>query len=301
MRYKLKNAETINQDIADLPTAEELKLWGTRPDAFDASEKELVVGYKAIKVTEKSGKVHYVNCPSKHYVKIEHAEAFRPVIEGLTLSGQHNFQYILVHNERKAFLQIYTGMDSVDSVKLGFTVFNTFDGTGSLNYGIKMMKQMTYVEVTGWRQVCSNGLKIRVPLSQAEVITNETMTKVKTLFKEHAKIRHSGDIKEKIASVQYVVEAMGLLRGSVEAMINRSQNWSIEDQDQLKALVKKHVGTRYAERVLSQYKQEEPTLWGLYNAITFVASHEDGMRLVTSDNLINKAADMLNIELFASK
>lgn len=50
-----------------------------------------------------------------------------------------------------------------------------------------------------------------------------------------------------------------------------------------------------SERILERYKTEENSLWGLYNAITFVASHN--ATIPTMNGLLNKSANLLEKEL----
>jgi hypothetical protein len=82
-------------------------------------------------------------------------------------------------------------------------------------------------------------------------------------------------------------------------MILKSQQWKITDREHLEKLIKTHVGKRYAQKIATRYAlDKDESLWGLYNAITYVASHDE-LKAVSRDNLIDKAADMLNVELFA--
>jgi hypothetical protein len=55
------------------------------------------------------------------------------------------------------------------------------------------------------------------------------------------------------------------------------------------------VGKRLSTQIYNQFYDEEQTIWGLYNAITNIASH--GVQPTTMNGLINKAADLLEGEL----
>jgi hypothetical protein len=79
-------------------------------------------------------------------------------------------------------------------------------------------------------------------------------------------------------------------------MIKRSQDFKL-DLERVKLLIQAHVGQRYAKRVLEQYGNENTDLWGLYNAITYVASHDETLTPSSRELLIDNAADMLTVEL----
>jgi hypothetical protein len=110
---------------------------------------------------------------------------------------------------------------------------------------------------------------------------------------------HTETAFKKIEAMQYIAEAISLLRDPVEKIIRKAQDWTIADREYLEKLIKKHVGKRYAQKVADRYARDGDTsLWGLYNAITYVASHDE-LKAVSREHLIDKAADMLNKELFA--
>lgn len=302
--YDMLNGHELNQAIAELPKAEPVKVF---VEGRGKGMKELKK-FRAIKVTEHGGKQHFVSVPTTRYHTVQHEQAFRPIVEGLTLAGQHNFQFVLVSTERYADLQIYilpegikfndmNKSDEFGGVMLGFSVKNSFDSSRALSYGFKAMFGKGYLELVGYRQVCANGMKIRVPLHKAEIIKPEIVGRVKELFSKYTRMLHTKNVPEKIQQMQFITEAMTLLRPSVELYIEKAQKWTIKDKKTYKRLIDTHVGKRFKKRVTDEFANQEQDLWGLYNAMTYVASHHDDLKHSSRETLLDKAAEMLLVEV----
>jgi hypothetical protein len=287
--YNMRPAEQINQAIAELPRAENKDIV--------TIEGEKVQRFNAVKVTDSKGNSEIVAVPHKSYQVIQHAQAFRPIIEGMTTAGIHDFKFVMKATHRKAEMQIYATGTGYDSVSLGFSVLNSFDGSKALSYGFRIFGEQKTIELVGYRQVCSNGMKIRVPLENAEFVRPEIKSKVMELFSQYAKILHTRNAVAKIESMQYVTEAISLLRQPIELYIRKAQNWKIENNFQLMQLIKAHIGKRFASKVIEQMTTESQDLWGLYNAMTYVASHDSKLKPSARDSLIDKASIMLEKEL----
>ena len=52
-------------------------------------------------------------------------------------------------------------------------------------------------------------------------------------------------------------------------------------------------GERQRERIMAAFSLEEPSEWGLYNAITGVATHEKGKSLQTMERMLKMAQPIL--------
>jgi len=292
--FQLKEASEINAALDALPTAEPVKLY--YHDGVEGSCE--VKGFSGVLVTDHNGYSNIVHCPTNRYQVVQHKEAFRPIIEGMVQAGVQDFKYTLLANHKWAEINILVQEIGNDGVRIGFNVKNSFDGSSAIKYGFNMSRASSHLEVVGWRQVCSNGMKIKVPLNEAEIITMEKVTQIQTLLAERTSIKHTEAALVRIEAMQYIAEAISLLRDPVEKMILKSQKWTILDRQHLEKLIKTHVGRRYAQKIASRYDIDgDHSLWGLYNAITYVASHDE-LKPVSRDNLIDKAADMLNKELF---
>jgi hypothetical protein len=140
-------------------------------------------------------------------------------------------------------------------------------------------------------------MKIQVPIDEADFVRPEVREKVKSLLSEHQAIIHTASAVDKIQRMQYMVEAVALLKDPVESMIKAGKKIKIDHKKKLKELVKLHVGNRYKSRVLDAYASEEQDLWGLYNAMTYVASHDRELKSTGRETLLEKAAVMLRTEV----
>jgi hypothetical protein len=291
--FAQREAIQINEALANLPRAELLKI--------ETEQGEKINNFRTVKVINNNGKTFFVNCPTNRYTLVQHEDAFRPIIEGLTQAGVSNFKFSCYSDENRAKLNIFVGSAGFDSVSLGIQVYNSYDGTSAVHFGFDLNRRKQYLEVVGYRQVCSNGMKIRVPLNEAEIIKLETVEKIESLLHERTSLRHTESVVDKLEAIQYTTEALALLREPVENEIKKAMLFTIENRKKLKELVLKHVGKRYAERVERQYDRDNgKSLWDLFNAVTYVASHNDGInKVISRDNLIDKASVLLYKELHA--
>lgn len=293
--YKLKEAELINPSLADLPKAE------LKPLAVEGADTS------AFKATVVKGKV--IDCPTSKYRLIQHEQAFRPIIDGLTVSGVKDYAFTLWADEKRASLSIYIG-ESEDGVRFGFNAKNSFDRSSAVHYGMKSEKvqeevqivEREHVLVWGHRKVCENGLVVKVPLKTTKYLDAITVKRVKELFSTSRSIRHMGDdIFSRIKSVQYLTEGILLLSKPIGMMIRDAQNIHLT-QDEAKELLVRYEKRRRLDHYLELYGREEQTLWGLFNAITFFASHkEEGITHKAREKILMRAGDMLTAELLAEQ
>lgn len=79
-----QEASQINSAIASLPRAELKQITPT--------DGEYIKNFRAVKVRMQSGKTEFVNCPTNRYTVVQHEDAFRPIIEGLTQAGVKDFK-----------------------------------------------------------------------------------------------------------------------------------------------------------------------------------------------------------------
>jgi len=247
---------------------------------------------------------HLVATTSRHYKLVQHKEAFEPIFKGLQNTGTP-YNFALFQTDTKAFLKVFVDeiKDNGEGIKLGFEARNSIDGRNAITYLMKSQKveRSTVIEVVGLRLACKNGMKVRVPLAEAEELKIEikTLEKIKELLTMASRIVHMGKVEEKIKAVQYVVEAMTLLKEPVALIIEKAKKKPVGEV-LAKKLIAKYIGKRMATDIEYRFKEnEEPTLWGLYNAITFVASH--GVTVPTMNGLIEKSADLLEQEVFVKK
>jgi len=238
-----------------------------------------------------------VGVVSPRYMLVQHKQAFEPIVKGLD-NFNIEYKWNLFTHKGKAWLSVIVdNAEAADSVRIGFRAMNSVDGSTAIKYSFAMERVHRYVELVGYRQVCDNGMIIRVPLDKADIIRPELQEQVKELLSKHAKIIHTGDKSKEIQAVQYVVEAVTLLKEPVARIIEIAQNRKIGQQEAID-LIRKYIGKRMVQRVRNRFAYENPDLWGLYNAVTYVASH-DRIAQSTSNGLLVKAADLLEQEISA--
>lgn len=290
MRNELVQAEQINQELDKLPVAQEVAVaWANQPaDAF-----EVIQNRKGILV---NGEI--VSITSKGYSLVQHKDALRPVINGLTVTGSSDFRFSFFADNHRAFMDVFVG-EGYDTVRYGFSVVNSYDRSTSLRYGFQGFRKTKIIEMIGYRQVCSNGMRVRVPLDQAEFVRPEERIQIESLLTKSLSIRHSGDVVKKMESVQPIVEAFMLLRNPLQRIIEAAQKVSVADLAAAEAIVEKYMGKRLRGRVLDHFveKEQEKSLWGLFNSFTYLSSHEEKMSDSSRNALISKAAVMLEKEL----
>ena len=137
-------------------------------------------------------------------------------------------------------IQISTG----DEVNLELIVQNSYDGMVAFS-----------MELGAWRIICSNGMVI-----------GDSMFKIR---QEHAKgfLREDRLVEEFFSQVKHFRdEVLPLLKGFREMGITKQQGLNLIQRLAVAEKWKKES----AEKWLSE---EERTGWGLYNVLTFVASH----------------------------
>lgn len=294
--WQLMPAEQINPEIAKLPKAE---IWNLKASPSKKLQKQGLYGdgvledvakYNIVRVND-NGKINYIN-PNVDYNAVQHEKAMRPIIDALTVSGVKDFRFCLTHTYKEASLWLFVGAEGYDGVSVGFEVLNSFCGHKKLNYGVKLDSFKRHIEIVGYRQVCSNGAKIRVPLEEAEIVKPEVVTKIKELASMNFSFKHTSSVMEKIEQVKYISEAVALLRQPIENMIKKAEKVKL-DKEKLSELIKLHVGKRYKARVLDAQANENNDVWGLFNAITYVASHDKDLEASSRETLLNKANDLL--------
>jgi hypothetical protein len=293
--WVMEPAENINKRIAELPTATEVEL-------IRADTKKVVETRKAIVVNDT-----IVNTPTEKYVLVQHEGAFRPIVEGLTVSGVKDFTFSLWHTLGRANLNIMIG-EAKDGVKYGFKITNSYDGSHAIRFGYEATKRESYVEIVekehvtlwGYRQVCSNGLKIKVPLKSVKYLDAVQRERIKVLLGGKKSMKHLGsDLKDKVTSLQYVVEAMLLLKGPLNMMIIDAQRYKL-NKNQAEKLIEKYVMQRKIDMFMDQFESQRGNdLWSLYNAVTWIASHRKDLSIKQRERYMDKASNLLTGALLA--
>jgi hypothetical protein len=243
---------------------------------------------------------------SKNYQLVQHKDAFKPVFDGLHQTGTP-YEFALFQTDTKAFLNVFVDEigDNGSGIKLGFRVINSIDGRNAISYAIKSetIERSTTIELVGYRLACQNGLKIRVPLSEATELRLEkkVVEKVEELIKMATRIVHMGteqEIKAKMEAISYVTEAVSLLKEPIAIIMKKAKNKQIGEEE-AKRIIALYLGKRMNKQIIERFKEEEQSIWGIFQAVTNIASH--GCSIPTMNGLINNSATMLEQEIFPKK
>ena len=290
--YLMQDQSGIYNALGTLPIGRRMPIQTT--------EGEFVKGFGAIKVTQADGTSKFIAVPSVKYNPIQHETAFTPIINAVNSAGIP-YDFVMNSNWKTANLWILTKDVITDGVRLGFTAKNSLDGKSAVQFGFKADRvEGGHIELVGYRQVCSNGMKIKVPLDQAEIVSEELVAKITEVMNLQERVLHFTGAEQKLDAIKGMAEALTMVREPVNKMIALAESWQIDDE-KLKEFLEDNVKKRYRATVEAQYKRQiesgegKATAWNFVNALTFVASHETGFKLNISarDRMLNKAADFL--------
>lgn len=277
----LEKQSEIEKQLEEIPSAEMLKI--------------------NIKGIENPRDLHMVTVQNRlvaivgnNYQLVQHKDVFKPIVNALHETGEE-FDMKLWHNDKKASLSILT-TETKDGIRLGFSATNSVNGKSSIKYSFSNFHTTRYIEIVGYRKVCSNGMLMRVPLDNAEIIRSEQQEKIEILLEKHARIIHLGKAKELVEEIEEIVEAMSMLKEPVALMIQKAENRKLAETE-VDTILKKYIGKRHVEKIKEQYNKEKPTLWSLYNSLTFVGSHDEDLKASSRNGLIKHAAEMLTAEI----
>jgi hypothetical protein len=286
----------LQEAVDRLPTASEIPVLRGDTNEVIAENKGIVVEGKVVAVL------------SKQYATVNHSKAFKPVVEGLVKSGENgkNVTFAIRHTDARAFLTAFVNeaKDSSSGIRYGFRTVNSYDGSTGIHFDVSTSKGVV-VTVWGERQICTNGMKIRVPLEWRDCIDGEKADKIITLLKQSKTIVHKGNMTNidiKLEQVGYMVEVMFLLESALNKIVKMAEDMRMDNLKLASLMVEKYVGQRYLESVMQRFEYgEEKTLFGLYNAITYIGSHTVSYKEGTKESIIDKASRLLDEALRGSK
>lgn len=195
---------------------------------------------------------------SDRYSILQHNDALNLILTGIEAAGITGGGVLRNYHNNiivETFFDNLTIRDhSQDSyIQLGMRFTNSFDKSIGFTGGL-----------TGWRQICSNGMLLGRLLPNAP----------------HISFNHCGDVVKRITdSMMNFVESVIKMEGSLLTIINeaREEIITFESHDQLIRFTSQFVGS---ERRANQIFEIEPieletTKWSIYNALTSYASHTD--------------------------
>jgi hypothetical protein len=189
---------------------------------------------------------------SKDYRLVQHGEAFSPIVETLQMAGYKNAKTRIYEGNGKAvmtllFPEIKVVPKDGNELMLGFMAKNSYNGSLAVS-----------IEGYGFRGICSNGMILGKSLlgSFREI----------HMGRQHSTIR---------TSIHAFMEEIATRIPRVKTAIDMAIEEELTPELAKIVLEKVGFGTRRVEQFAEVYNQtQEPSRFGLYNAVTYFASHD---------------------------
>jgi hypothetical protein len=268
--------------------------------------------FKAI-INEKTGEVETV--ASKGYVTIQHKDAFGAVLDAVAAASKGaKFRASVMEQGGRAWMTVVfsqiTADDGLNGIELGINVRNSFDKTSALKYsGSTKENKEGHFEFFGYRLACMNGMTVKVELGDISKLNVVPKARAKVgdiveVRKEavfdprkaeveavKATIRHFGkNTKMDLERVAEMIMALPLVARRLEEQIKAVQKVSYTTDEANARLTEVGFGDRLREKIMERYKSEEQTAWGLYNATTAYATHDEKVSPLAMERTYKRAA-----------
>ena len=268
--------------------------------------------HKAI-VNVKDG--HVFAIASKGYTIIQHKDAFEAVVDALAAMGPDaKIRASVMEQGGRAWMTVvYEGevaQDGAAGIALGLKVSNSYNLTSALKYSGSSKENVEgKFEFFGLRLACMNGMTVRVPIdfNTLEVVPRAEAKKgdiVDVVYAHNggvhrdvanSYIRHFG--KKALVDVErarQMILALPLVAKSLERQIKNVKMIAYDREGARIRLKELNFGPLLQERILKRFDQgEESTAWGLYNAITAYATHEEKVSPSNMENTLKVAEQIL--------
>ena len=171
-----------------------------------------------------------------------------------------------------------------------------------------------HFEFFGYRLACSNGMTVRASLSFAngeprivdrlnakvgdlvDVRLEEVHAGEKTVSEPvRAYIRHYGkNARLNLTRLESAILGLQHIIPEIEREIVEARKSELQDRRSAELLLEGlGFGDRQADAIMGAYSLEPQNEWGLYNAITGVATHEKNKSLRTMERMLKMAQPIL--------
>jgi len=255
----------LREQLAKLPTAEN----GSVLVKTSSGKEVTTTKFQAIVATEKGHK-EVVAVPTKRYNVVQHKQVFERLLDAVNLFSP-DIRGQVVWDVKRAYLFVslpskFT-FDAPDGKKmtLGFSATNSYDGTTGVHIG-----------AFGYRLACSNGMLLTKTLGGISV--------------DHIHGVHK--------RIEYLFNNMELQMAKLSARIDAAQDTKMA-LAWAEAYSEHFAGKDNTVSVMKLFKQEKPTVWGLYNSLTDFYSHSTAnpeprlQQLGKAENLLLNPAEIV--------
>lgn len=272
MEYKNGLQEALTE-VSMLSRAEERQVYVDV--GFDPNKPEVANNYKAIWNIDKN---HLESIQTSKYALVQHTNAFLPILNTLEQLNKTDFTFRTSEIRGRAYLDIvFPEMKLIPAdnkeILIGFRAINSYSGTLALR-----------LEGFGLRTVCSNGMTM------------------KTILGSFKKVHLGSEVNMLKKLEKFIFEDIGKNYVILNDLIVEAIEDKIENREQAKLLLEKvGFGKTSQKKILEQFEKEEQTRFGIYNAITYIISHEKAGKAYAQGNYENKAEIVLATSLYALK
>jgi len=295
----------MRSELKDLPTGELVDLF------YDSGNGNKLVETK--KGVLQNNEI--ISTVSTHYKLITHKNAFKQALEQLEVPEDAKIQcgWHRGKAEMKVFFDELKIDDGKKGIDMAFQIKNSYDGSTALGLSVKrnlFEKGEKYIVFYGMRQVCSNGMKIKIPLSEMNALELDNMTENDVVAEEKQEVK-----KEELVSIRTSVRHMGdkfemkyvklfdFAKNSVpyvEEKIKQAIKKGITEVEFIGLLEELGFRPKAIKGILKRYEKEEENYWGAYNSITAYASHDIKSK-IQEEKLIDKAWDLISVPVLVRK
>jgi hypothetical protein len=286
----------MNCKITELPRAEIVDLFYNDDGYKQIDKKKGVLQNEEIIATV-----------SPYYHLVQHQDAFNLAIKELEVPKDSKIECSWYKG--KASMRVFFEELKIDDGKMGinmaFEIKNSYDGSTALGLSVKrnfMEKGEKYITFYGLRQICSNGMKIKIPLSEMLPQEVDRMKPEDVIAEEKQDILKQTE-KEFVGSVKHIGKDFGIKYENlfqmaklavplIEEKIKYAMKKSITEVEFIKWLDKMNFTQKAIKGILVRYKNQEDNVWGAYNSITEYSSH-DIKSEIQKERLIDKAWELM--------
>lgn len=225
---------------------------------------------------------------SKGYVLAQHKDVFAEVLNAMRVEPQSPSVGYQVTGGR-ACMDVFTDKlidDGKMGIKVGVRVWNSYDKTTAL--GLKYSqtafdKTNRVIVFYGQRLICSNGMKILVPLSQmkaaeidklgaSDIVAKEKYEEMASQINAH--VVHYGKKKFEAKFIEWqgaVYSAYGYIQDSIMS----ARGTGITLAEFSKKIEEMALPKRVIENLIDEFRRAgAENRWDAYNVITAYASHK---------------------------
>lgn len=206
-----------------------------------------------------------------------------------------------------------TAFDGADGIELGFTALNSYNCSTALRYGGKQTNLFDngHMEFFGLRLACMNGMTHKVKIDWNNlVVKDRSIAKIGDIVgveldkvpdvevaRLQASRKHVGDMLAHIQKVEQMFAALPYVVKEMEMSVRQAKRSEISLQEAGKLLTEQGIGPRISKRVLDVFANDkEFNAFGLTNAITAYASHDDRVSMMVMDDLLRVADRVMTNE-----